>query len=167
MNESISYNQKISALIVTFLLGLLSCNITLPSSNNDTEDDSTNMTTSESGDKLVETVCYLSVNGRDSIHMELTIDPQSVNGRLEFDNYQIDDSQGILQGTQKGDTLWLTYDFMAEGMHSVTEEVFLMQGQELVRGHGERVESEGVYRYQSPADVHFEEGQVFHLTNCK
>lgn len=167
MNESINYNQKISALIVTFLLGLLSCNITLPSSHNETGADSTNTSTSGSGDMLPETACYLSVNGRDSIHMEITIEPQSVQGRLEFDNYQIDGSQGTLQGTKKGDKLWLTYDFMAEGMHSITEEVFLIQGDELVRGRGERVESEGIYRYQNPADVSFEDGQIFHLTTCK
>lgn len=165
MNESINYNQKISALIITFLLGLLSCNITLPSSQED--GDSSAVAVSESKDLLGDTACYLSVNGKDSIFLTLRTQGDALDGELRFDNFQIDGSQGTVKGVQRGDTLWLTYDFMAEGTHNITEEVFLMHDGELIRGQGERMESDGVYKYVNSEEISFEDGQIFHLTSCK
>ena len=62
MNESISYNQKISALIIVFLMGLLSCNVTMPASFEEVAAD----VNEREGNTLDESAYIRSVHASDS-----------------------------------------------------------------------------------------------------
>lgn len=79
----------------------------------------------------------------------------SVQGSLHFNNYQIDDSKGSIRGRFHGDTLFVVYDFMAEGMRSRTAEAFLKRGDSLIRGLGEELLKKD-----------FSKGQVFLNVPC-
>jgi len=81
--------------------------------------------------------CYIHIHGRDSVHMIVNAVSDSVQGSLHFNNYQIDDSRGSIRGRFHGDTLFVVYDFMAEGMRSRTAEAFLKRGDSLIRSLGE------------------------------
>src|SRR3546814_9711342 len=73
------------------------------------------------------TSCYLHTHERDSVHLSITVANDSASGTLHFENYQIDGSQGTVEGRFHGDTLFVIYDFHAEGSHNRTEEAFLKQ----------------------------------------
>lgn len=111
-------------------------------------------------------VCYLHIHERDSVHLELRTKGDSIQGSLFFNNYQIDDSRGIIRGRFKGDTLFVVYDFMAEGMHNQTEEAFLKRGDSLIRGFGDRQMINETMTYQKSANINFNKGQVFHPVSC-
>lgn len=111
-------------------------------------------------------VCYLHTHNKDSVKLRFTIDHRSIEGKIHFKNYQIDGSQGAVRGRFHGDTLFVLYDFVAEGTHNVTEEAFLKRGDTYVRGFGEREEIEGVHRFTEKGDVDFSDGQVFVPVQC-
>jgi len=85
---------------------------------------------------------------------------------MHFKNYQIDGSQGTIRGQFRGDTLFVLYDFFAEGTHSIAEEAFLKRNDTLVRGFGERDEIKGIYRFRDRGDIDFSAGQVFRPILC-
>ncbi|WP_353185970.1 hypothetical protein [Parapedobacter lycopersici] len=121
---------------------------------------------SAENDIASQTACYRYVNGRDTVHLRLVIDRDSVNGTLHFRNYQVDGSSGSVSGRFRGDTLVVFYDFFAEGMHSVTEEAFLVQGDTYIRGFGERQETAGIHRFIDSRAIDFSDGQAFHPVPC-
>lgn len=90
----------------------------------------------------------------------------SVYGMLHFKNYQIDGSRGTVHGRFQGDTLFVQYDFLAEGTQNLTEEAFLKQDERYVRGFGEREATDGVHRYVDRSAIDFTEGQVFVPAAC-
>ena len=70
--------------------------------------------------------CYLSVVGKDSLHLSYTLYPtDSVKGKMSYDNFEKDGSIGKVYGIKSGDTLKLTYHMFSEGMHSLIDVRFL------------------------------------------
>ena len=50
--------------------------------------------------------CYLSVVGKDSLHLSYTLYPtDSVKGKMSYDNFEKDGSTGKVYGIKSGDTL--------------------------------------------------------------
>jgi len=114
----------------------------------------------------VSTYCYLYTNDRDSINMNFSRTGNKVEGTLHFDNYQIDGSRGIISGDFRDDTLWVEYDFMAEGMRNNVEEGFLRKGDSLIRGTGARVQAGDKFIYQDRASIEFTDGQTLIKIEC-
>jgi len=110
--------------------------------------------------------CYLHVHGQDSITLDIAVDGDTVWGKLQFKNYQIDGSSGTVSGRFEGDTLLVKYDFFAEGTRNITEEAFLKQGDRYIRGFGDRKEVDGVYRFADKRAIDFVDGQVFRPVAC-
>lgn len=83
--------------------------------------------------------CYEA--GADEDVYTMTIENVSsdgdISGYLEFDNYQIDSSQGPFEGVYDGKHIYAEYQFESEGMESVMEVAFERQGDDFVRGVGE------------------------------
>lgn len=98
--------------------------------------------------------------------MHIAVEGDTVRGKLQFKNYQIDGSSGTISGRFHGDTLLVHYDFFAEGTHNVTEEAFLKQGDQYIRGFGDRQEASGVYRFTDRQAIDFSDGQAFRPVTC-
>lgn len=111
-------------------------------------------------------VCYLHTSNEDSVKLHITSDRRGIRGKMHFKNYQIDGSKGVIRGKFHGDTLFVLYDFIAEGSHSITEEAFLKRGGTYVRGFGEREEMDGVHRFTDNRGIDFSNGQVFVPVRC-
>ena len=121
----------------------------------------------DAGEPIVaETSCYRYTNGKDSVHLVLTASSDTVSGTLNFNNYQIDSSQGTVHGRFSGDTLFVRYDFHAEGTDNITEEAFLKRGGTLIRGFGDRSLNGNIYRFTDRGTIDFSEGQVFQPVSC-
>lgn len=114
----------------------------------------------------ITTVCYLHIHGRDSVKLRFTHDQDSIKGIMRFKNYQIDGSQGTVRGRFHGDTLFVLYDFFAEGTHNITEEAFFKSGNTYIRGFGEREHIRGVHRFIDRKSIDFSVGQVFLPASC-
>jgi len=104
--------------------------------------------------------------GRDIYVLQLEQSGTAVKGKLEFDNYQKDDSKGTVKGIVNGNIVKLWYDFTAEGMHSILEIYFKNQGDGLVHGIGDpEVKGDSAF-YKDPAAINFEEKQLFTKVDC-
>lgn len=112
------------------------------------------------------TSCYLHTHERDSVRLSITVATDSARGTLHFKNYQIDSSQGTVEGRFRGDTLFVIYDFQAEGSHNRTEEAFLKRGADLIRGIGHREQVGNTYRFTNHGTIDFEAGQIFQPVPC-
>lgn len=112
------------------------------------------------------TSCYLYTHGRDSVYLSISVANDSASGTLHFKNYQIDGSQGIVEGRYYGDTLLVDYDFHAEGTHNRVEEAFLKRGPGLIRGVGDREPDGNTYRFTDRSAIDFEAGQIFQPVPC-
>ncbi|MFC3198818.1 hypothetical protein ACFOET_14445 [Parapedobacter deserti] len=165
MDTKNSFSSTLSLLIAMGVTIGSACN--RPSSPGDAGDNNrSTSSTSEPPSQSADSSCYLYVNGRDSAWLQLSLQDGSVSGTLRFDNYEIDGSRGTVHGDTSGDTLFVQYDYQAEGMRSVTEEAFLQRGGALIRGAGDREEHENVYRFTDRATIDFTDGQIFQPVSC-
>jgi len=77
--------------------------------------------------------CFRSVTGRDTLTLHLERKGDQYTGRMHFDNFEKDASQGPVNGTLENGTLHLWYSFDSEGMHSVMEVILKSGDNGLVR----------------------------------
>lgn len=135
---------------LTFLMLMaMSCQNSKPTDNTRTE------TVSEreiSAPEIKSEQCYMYVVGKDSIRLRLTREGDILNGRIAFDNFEKDSSEGSVSGKKVGDTLKLVYDFESEGMQSKRELYFLDTGGELRMGLGQFEPRDGVDVHLGPLD---------------
>jgi len=110
--------------------------------------------------------CYMKKLDRDIYVLQLEQTGTAVTGKLQFDNYQKDDSKGTVKGIVDGNIVKLWYDFTAEGMHSILEIYFKKQGDGLIHGIGDtEVKGDSAF-YKNPAAINFEEKQLFTKVDC-
>lgn len=96
--------------------------------------------------------CYLYAVGKDSIRLHLQRNGDQLTGRVAFDNFEKDSSEGTVSGRKVGDTIKLVYDFESEGMQSKRELFFLETGGELRMGLGNFEPRDGVSVPLGPLD---------------
>ncbi len=111
--------------------------------------------------------CYRWVHNRDTIKLKLAIQDTLVNGQLAYDNYQIDGSAGTLKGTVRNNQIVAFYDFTSEGMQSVREVAFRVEGSRLVQA-GTRQMS---YRrdtavYPDHQQIEWDSSRIFQPVDC-
>ncbi|MDQ3016816.1 MAG: hypothetical protein M3R25_08905 [Bacteroidota bacterium] len=109
--------------------------------------------------------CYLSVIGKDSILMTVTVDNNMVTGYLHYRFSEKDKSGGKFIGTIKGDTILADYQFMAEGMESEREVTFVRRGEELIEGYGDVEERNGRVIFKDHSAIKFE-GRPMKQADC-
>ncbi|WP_309640325.1 hypothetical protein [Flavobacterium sp.] len=82
-------------------------------------------------------VCYIGVQGKDTVRMSLITKGDKLQyGKLSYDYFEKDHSEGTLVGAFHGDTLVGKYSFHSEGVMSVREVIFLKQGKNYIEGFG-------------------------------
>ncbi len=86
---------------------------------------------------LTVTGCYIEILKRDTFIAHLQQEGNLITGRLVFNNYEKDKSEGKVSGVLEDDILKLNYRFSSEGMSSVMEVFFKYKDGNLIRGIGE------------------------------
>lgn len=110
--------------------------------------------------------CYLRVIQRDSLAASLTQDGNMITGKLTFDNYQKDGSNGTVTGTIDKDILKLVYRFQSEGMNSISEVYFKITANGLIHGIGGiQVKGDSAY-YSSPDKITYEPNELLNKVSC-
>ena len=110
--------------------------------------------------------CFWKITGRDTLVAWLVQTENTIMGKLSFDNFEKDGSNGPVHGTVEGDIIKLWYSFESEGMKSVTETWFKKQGNSLLRGVGpSAVRADSSY-FTDHTAVTFSADQSFQKVDC-
>jgi hypothetical protein len=110
--------------------------------------------------------CYLQVVGRDSIHLTLQQQGDSLTGTMAFDNYQKDASRGTIKGSIQNGLVVLWYDFFSEGMRSMMEIILKPESGALIRGTGEMDYRGDTAVFKSHKGLDFDEKSRMLKTDC-
>ncbi len=151
-----------------FLVMLVACND--HSSGSKTDADSTfqsahvDTVTVQPGSSV--TNCYMYVLKRDTVLLQLQQKGKRITGVMSFDNYQKDSSHGDITGYVNGDTLYVMYDFMSEGMRSVMEIALLKSGNSLIRGVGPLTNKGDTVLYKDHQSIDYQAGQKLDPVDC-
>lgn len=88
--------------------------------------------------------CFLFVLKRDTISLEFRATTgDSVSGRLAYRFYEKDKSSGTIRGTLRNNIVDAQYQFMSEGMESIRQVVFRMEGEKLYEGRPDTFDQQG------------------------
>lgn len=145
-------------LLSTTVVLFTACNQNKPTQNTATSPDNTAKTIKE---------CYLATSGKDSATISFDNTNGEVTGKLAFNFFEKDDSNGDIKGSFIGDTLLVDYVFMAEGRTSKNPMIFLKSGNELKQGYGEITTYLGKTYFTDRSKVNFETGFLFKPVDCK
>ncbi|MEO6683954.1 MAG: hypothetical protein ABIN48_14110 [Ginsengibacter sp.] len=82
--------------------------------------------------------CYTAILNQDTSQLLLRHKngAKSISGELEINNFEKDRNKGTLNGEVEGDLIITWYDFQSEGVGSVRQVVFKIQGDTLYEGYG-------------------------------
>ena len=162
-------NFKIMKQLFYFiLLGVFAISCTQnKSSNNQTKNDST-VVEKPTNIALAEgKSCYLGVVGKDSAKLEIDRTGANFNGFLSYKRFESDSSLGEINGTISGDTLKGSFNFMSEGMISVSDTYFLVKDGKLLEGWGNIVNVDDMtVRFENPSQLTYGQGFVLNPTDC-
>jgi hypothetical protein len=126
---------------------------------NDTTNQASNKTLSITG-------CYIKTLKRDTVLLQLQQNGENIHGKMVFDNFEKDGSHGMVNGKINGDTLTLIYDFFAEGMKSVSEEIFRVSNDQLIRASGNIGTRGDTVYYKRDEALQFNNDNIFTKTGC-
>lgn len=112
------------------------------------------------------TGCYMEILKRDTFAASLQQQGNIVTGKLSFDNYEKDGSNGPVTGTLDGNIMKLLYSFASEGMNSVMEVYFKYQDGKLLRGTGDMGNKGDTTYFTNPAAIKYD-GSVFKKLACE
>lgn len=110
--------------------------------------------------------CYMRVNGRDTLFVQLATSAENVTGKIWFDNYQYDGSSGNLHGKLYNDTLRMLYNFEAEGAKNVMELIFKVEEQSIIRAEGEMGVKDDTTYFADPSRIRFPESGRLAKVEC-
>lgn len=112
-------------------------------------------------------VCYLGIKDKDTVSLSLIIKGDTLRyGKLSYNYFEKDRSEGTLVGAFHGDTLLGKYSFRSEGVKSVREVIFLKQGKSYIEGFGPVNEQDGEVVFQNLKAVQFNDALPLKEVPC-
>ena len=163
--------MKNIVVVLLVVISFVSCNKKETSSYNIIPEDTIHHNYPETFEPKKDTLqfCYLSVVGKDSLHLSYTLYPtDSVKGKMSYDNFEKDGSTGKVYGIKSGDTLKLTYDMFSEGMHSLIDVRFLTKDNKLYEGiTALKQKNDSTMIIVNDKSVDFKSGRVLSPVKCK
>ncbi len=111
--------------------------------------------------------CYAWKSGKDSAGLNLQVSGTKVTGTLNYNLFEKDSNKGSITGTMEDDMIVADYTFQSEGMTSVREVVFKIDGDNLIEGLGD-IDVEGdTVRYKNKTELEYNTERPFVKTDCK
>lgn len=102
--------------------------------------------------------CYIFTNNKDTIKVQIREIDKKIQGWMVYRFHEKDGAFGELDGEMVGDTLKLTYEFLAEGTLSKMEKYFLKEKTKLSLGDGDLYMSEdSILKYKNPSQLNFKD----------
>lgn len=110
--------------------------------------------------------CYSQLSGRDTASFQVQHTKGIISGTLSYNIYEKDRNSGSFQGELVADTLRGWYLFKSEGVMSVREIAWKVNGTELWQGTGEMVERNDTLRFATGAKLKFDKDRPFKKVPC-
>lgn len=126
-------------------------------------------TAQQSQSVIMDTVssgCYTQVVGRDTSNLQIEGKGNSVTGSLSYDFHEKDRNEGSLQGEQSGDTIIAWYLFKSEGMVSVRQVAWKINGEELWPAVGEMTQRNDTALFAQPDRLRYDSTRPFKKIAC-
>lgn len=111
--------------------------------------------------------CYAWQSGKDSAALNLQVAGEKVSGTLSYNLFEKDKNRGTINGNIKDDLIIADYTFQAEGMTSVREVVFKIDGENLVEGMGDIDVDGDTARFKNKTELEFNTDRPFIKTACE
>ena len=111
-------------------------------------------------------VCYVTTAGKDSAHLKITIDKDSVTGSLMYKLHERDSNIGTIEGQITGDTLIADYKFMSEGIVSTRQVIFLLKDSTASEGYGDMEAKGSRMVFKNSKAISFGKGIKLHKAPC-
>lgn len=119
--------------------------------------------------KIVDSVysgCYSQIINRDSSSMQIVQKANMVNGSVTYNLFQKDRNDGELQGEISGDIIRGWYLFKSEGILSVREVAWKVNGNDLWPASGEMIQNNDTMRFAKPRQLQFDNTRPFKKVPC-
>lgn len=118
---------------------------------------------------VLKTECYQAVFGKDTITLSVDSKGTQVpSGKLTYNFFEKDKSDGTISGKMTGDTLFANYIYTAEGQTSQREVIFLKKGETFIEGYGDMGEDgKGNVVFTNRKELNFDAKTVFNKIACQ
>jgi hypothetical protein len=110
--------------------------------------------------------CYSQIIQRDTSFLQLEQNGNTVNGALSYNIFQKDRNDGTLQADLSGDILTGWYLFRSEGIVSVRQVSWKINGNELWPGMGEVIQKNDTTLFAEPDKLQYDNTRPFKKIPC-
>ncbi|HEX8462507.1 MAG TPA: hypothetical protein VF623_13800 [Segetibacter sp.] len=111
--------------------------------------------------------CYAYAVNKDSATMKLAVDGNNVTGDLAYNFSEKDRNRGTLQGIIKDNLVVADYTFQSEGITSVRQVVFKIDGTTLIEGFGDIETRRDTVSFKNIDKLRFRNDHSFKEVDCK
>lgn len=120
------------------------------------------------GTNHMETACYLAVQNRDTILLQLQVKDSLVSGKMQYRNFGMDGNIGTLEATRRNNRMEGSFRYFAEGMWSVREIILEQRDGYLVQAQTTDMHYTGdTVRFKHKNNPTFDEQRVFKKVDCQ
>lgn len=120
-----------------FLYFCLSCLLFISCNQDKKEKKVITESKSETKEVKISSRCYSYTMNNDTIYLKVTnLEDSLVEGNLSYNLFEKDRNQGKFEGKWHGDSLFVDYEFEAEGVTSTREVFFLKTDSGMIEGYG-------------------------------
>ncbi len=138
---------------------LISCTSNKPQSAQTNADEGAEIMIPESG-------CFALLTDKDTILLKIEVFPNVVTGVLKYQLSEKDKNEGTIEGRLEGNTVFADYTFYSEGVTSVREVAFLLNGDHVMEGFGDMEEHDGKMVFKDKARIDFSTGIRLTQIDC-
>ena len=110
--------------------------------------------------------CYSQIIQRDTSLLQIEQKANTVNGSLSYNIYQKDRNDGTLQAEVTGDIIKGWYLFKSEGIISVRQVSWQINGDELWPAMGEVIQKNDTVMFAQPDNLRYDNSRPFKKVPC-
>ena len=148
-------------LLTIFTLFLLACNENVQSGEQTTVAEP-----SVPAKPAALTGCYQMFIGQDSAFLQILSDTGLIRGKLTYKRFEKDSNNGTFEGVMKNNVIKAWYRFNSEGVLSVRELFFRINGETLAEGYGDLGMRGDTAFFLYPTTVNYEDKHPFTKVTC-
>ena len=152
--------MKLLSLTISLCL-LFSCN------NNEKEREESKEKAEGSKKQTSLTNCYRYASATDTISLKLIHVAETITGTLIYNLKEKDKNTGTIQGAMRGNLLVADYTFQSEGMQSVRQVVFKLEGNSFTEGYGAIDIQHDKARFKNIDSLQFNSAMKLVETDCQ
>lgn len=110
--------------------------------------------------------CYQMIISKDTALIKINIEGNLVTGDLEYKRFEKDANKGTFSGIFKDGIINGWYTFQSEGIISVRQVIFKVEGETILEGYGDVEQNLDTVYFKYPQALKYEDGHPFIKVKC-